>query len=80
MCGDVTAGETQPGEHDTLRGGYVINFTHPHPVRVVSQGRAQDSWGDSASRLGEMVQAVEESSHKRLDVDMDYVFTDGAGI
>jgi DMSO/TMAO reductase YedYZ molybdopterin-dependent catalytic subunit len=81
MCrATSTAGETQPGEHDTLRGGYVINFTHPHPVRVVSRGRAEDSWGDAASRLGEMNQAVEESSHKRLDVDMDYAFTDGAGI
>jgi DMSO/TMAO reductase YedYZ molybdopterin-dependent catalytic subunit len=81
MCrASSTAGDAQPTEHDDLRGGYMINFTRPHPVRVVSRGRAQDSWGDAVSRLDEMSQAAEELSHKRLDVDMDYAFTDGAGI
>jgi DMSO/TMAO reductase YedYZ molybdopterin-dependent catalytic subunit len=74
------AGETQPAEHDPLRGGYMINFVRPHPVRVISTGRAQDSWGDAVSRLDEMAHAAEELAHKRLDVEMDAGFTDGAGI
>ena len=73
-------GQSQPDSHDPLRGGYMINFTRPHAVHVVSEGRAQDSWGDATSRLDEMTRAVEELSHKRLDVDLDYGLTDGAGI
>jgi len=73
-------GESQPDSHDALRGGYMINFTRAHSVSIVPEGRAHDSWGDATSRLDEMTRAVEELSHKRLDVDMHYGLTDGAGI
>jgi DMSO/TMAO reductase YedYZ molybdopterin-dependent catalytic subunit len=81
MCRATSvSGQSQPGDHDPLRGGYMINFTRPHTVRVVSEGKAQESWGDASSRRDEMARAVEELSHKRLDIDMDYGLTDGAGI
>ena len=75
-----TASETQPAEHDSLRGGYMINFARPHPVRVIPSGRAQDSWGDTVSRLDDMALEAVELSRKRLDIDMDSEFTDGGGI
>ncbi|PYV87478.1 MAG: sulfite oxidase [Acidobacteria bacterium] len=75
-----TMGETQPADHDSLRGGYMINFFRPHPVRVIPSGRAQDSWGDRVSRLDEMVLEAEELSRKRLDIDLDSEFSDGGGI
>src|SRR5206468_10203653 len=35
LCRATSAsGDTQPAEHDPLRGGYVINFVNPHPVRI----------------------------------------------
>ncbi len=75
-----TTGETQPQEHDPLRGGYVINFIRPQTVRVLPAGRAQDSWGDRTSRMDEMVHVAEELFRKRLDIDLDSEFMDGGGI
>jgi len=81
MCRATSdSGQSQPDSHDALRGGYMINFTRPHSVSIVPEGRAHDSWGDATSRLAEMTRAGEELSHKRLDVEMHYGLTDGAGI
>ncbi|MEW5978597.1 MAG: sulfite oxidase [Acidobacteriota bacterium] len=74
------AGESQPTEHDPLRGGYMINFLRPHPVRVVTAGRAKESWGDPAARLGIMASQAQELARKRLDLEMDSEFIDGGGI
>ncbi|MCI0422281.1 MAG: sulfite oxidase [Acidobacteria bacterium] len=74
------AGETQPTEHDPLRGGYMINFLRPHPVRIVGAGKAAESWGDATAHLNVMAHQAEEFAHKRLDLEMDSEFTDGGGI
>jgi len=81
MCrATSTAGETQPAAHDPLRGGYMINYHQPHPVKIVSAGRANESWGDEHSRLDVMSHQARESAHKRLDIELNSEFTDGGGI
>lgn len=81
MCrATSTAGETQPASHDRLRGGYVINFVRPHPVRVGTAGRTQDLPGDTDSLLRGLQRQAEAWSEGRLDVEMDDGFADGGGI
>ncbi|HEY2932445.1 MAG TPA: sulfite oxidase [Acidobacteriota bacterium] len=74
------SGETQPAWHDKLRGGYMINFSRPHMVRVTAKGRAEDAPGDAATRLQDLTSQAQELSLKRLDVEMDIGFIDGGGI
>jgi len=74
------SGEVQPPWHDKLRGGYMINFSRPHPVRVMGTGRAEDVPGDAASRLQDLTSQAQELSLKRLDVEMEIGFIDGGGI
>lgn len=71
------SGETQPDEHDPLRGGYVINFVRPHPVRVVD-GPLPGA-GEPQSLLYDMAYHAEKWTHRRLDVEMEG-FADGGGI
>jgi DMSO/TMAO reductase YedYZ molybdopterin-dependent catalytic subunit len=81
MCRATSeAGDTQPTAHDPLRGGYVINFPRPHPVRIVAARRESETWSDAAALLYDMAQQAEELSHRRLDVEMEYEFADGGGI
>jgi DMSO/TMAO reductase YedYZ molybdopterin-dependent catalytic subunit len=81
LCRAVSkAGESQPLAHDPLRGGYVINFVRPHPVRVVGSGRAEDTWSDPASRSYTVARQAEEWSQQYLDLELDSEFTDGGGI
>ena len=62
MCRATSAaGESQPTQHDPLRGGYMINFLRAHRVRIVGAGRATESWGDAVVALGRDV-----SSGKRV--------------
>lgn len=81
MCRATSAaGDTQPEEHDPLRGGYMINFRRPHHVRIVGAGRATESWGDAVSRLDVLSHQAKEFAHKRLDIELHSEFTDGGGI
>ncbi len=81
MCRTTsTAGESQPATHDTLRGGYMINFVRAYPVKVVGTGRVVESWGDAISRSDVMSHQAEEFAHKRLDIELNSEFTDGGGI
>jgi hypothetical protein len=81
MCRATSAaGDSQPGEHDPLRGGYMINFLRPLHVTIVGAGRAAESWGDAVSRLDVMSHQAEAFAHKRLDIELHSEFTDGGGI
>lgn len=74
------AGDRQPEAHDPLRGGYVINFLRPHPVRIAAVGHVEETPGDTAALLYDMAIQAEELSRRRLDVELEATFTDGAGI
>lgn len=74
------AGDTQPEEHDPLRGGYVINFVRSYPVRVVAVGRAEEALGDAAALYNNMTVQAQRWAQRRLDVEMEYEFGDGGGI
>ena len=58
----------------------MINFLRPHRIKIVGAGRATESWGDAVSRLDVMSHQAEEFAHKRLDIELNSEFTDGAGI
>ena len=81
MCrATSTAGESQPTEHDPLRGGYMINFWRGHHVKIVGAGRVAESWGDADSRLDVMSHQAKDFVHKRLDIELNSEFIDGGGI
>jgi DMSO/TMAO reductase YedYZ molybdopterin-dependent catalytic subunit/glyoxylase-like metal-dependent hydrolase (beta-lactamase superfamily II)/rhodanese-related sulfurtransferase len=72
LCRATSAsGETQPAEHDPLRGGYMINFVRPHSVRIAATGRSREAGGDTASLLHDMAVQVEEMSRRRLDIEIE---------
>jgi DMSO/TMAO reductase YedYZ molybdopterin-dependent catalytic subunit len=74
------AGDRQPEDHDALRGGYVINFLRPHPARIAVAGHVEETHADAATLLYDMAIQAEELAHRRLDVEMEDEFADGAGI
>jgi hypothetical protein len=81
MCrATSTSGESQPAKHDTLRGGYMINFVRAQHVKVVGDGRITESWGDADSRLDVMSHQAKDFAHKRLDIELNSEFSDGGGI
>jgi DMSO/TMAO reductase YedYZ molybdopterin-dependent catalytic subunit len=81
MCrATSTSGESQPANHDTLRGGYMINFIRAQHVTVIGTGRIAESWGDAVSRLDVLSDQAKDFAHKRLDIDLNSEFTDGGGI
>jgi DMSO/TMAO reductase YedYZ molybdopterin-dependent catalytic subunit len=71
-------GEVQPMDHDTLRGGYVITFCRPIPVRVDAGRRSYDNLGDLATLQREMANVAEQRAS--LPLDADIAFMSGAGI
>src|SRR5262249_41108119 len=71
-------GQTQPAEHDTLNGGYLI---HPSPPAVVRVGAARAEPPPRAHArllLYRMNAYAEENARFPLDVEM--VFAEGEGI
>jgi DMSO/TMAO reductase YedYZ molybdopterin-dependent catalytic subunit/glyoxylase-like metal-dependent hydrolase (beta-lactamase superfamily II)/rhodanese-related sulfurtransferase len=75
LCRATSAsGETQPAEHDPLRGGYLINFVRPHAVRIAAAGRSREARGDTASLLRDMTVQAEEMSRRRLDLEIEADF------
>ncbi len=73
-------GETQPLEHDVLRGGYMINFARPRHVRVGAQpapARAE-AYRDIAALVYDMNAFAEANAAAPLDVYSEFV--EGGGI
>jgi hypothetical protein len=71
-------GSVQPMDHDADRGGYLINFSRPIPVRVDAGRLSQDFVGDIAKLQREMAAVARERSLRPLDAEIE--FTSGAGI
>lgn len=71
-------GRIQPIKHDKLRGGYLINYSRPTPVRVDPARRSHALPGDAAALSQVMSDVAEERARMRLDVEYDFTF--GAGI
>lgn len=79
LCRAVSSGgQVQPVHHDPLRGGYLITFSRPTPVRVDPSRRSHDLLGDSAALRRDMQAVAEERAGHPLDVEMEFVH--GAGI
>jgi DMSO/TMAO reductase YedYZ molybdopterin-dependent catalytic subunit len=76
----TVSGRTQPVEHDSLRGGYAINFVRSRQVRVESHALpAQvEHYTDLAAVLYDMNAFAEANAATPLDVHFDYA--DGGGI
>ncbi len=72
------SGQTQPLEHDSLNGGYLIHHSRPVPVRVEGARRSQAHHADADTLLYDMNAYAEENSRVRLDVEME--FSGGEGI
>jgi hypothetical protein len=71
-------GHVQPMQHDADRGGYLINFSRPIPVRVDPSRLSQDFVGDVAKLQREMAAVARERSRWPLDAEIE--FMSGAGI
>jgi DMSO/TMAO reductase YedYZ molybdopterin-dependent catalytic subunit len=71
-------GQVQPMDHDSDRGGYLINFSRPIPVRLDAGRVSQDFVGDIAKLQREMTALARERSSRPLDAEIE--FTSGAGI
>ena len=65
-------------DHDTLRGGYLINFCRPIPVSVDAGRRSYDNLGDLAKLQREMASIAQQRASQPLDADIE--FMSGAGI
>jgi DMSO/TMAO reductase YedYZ molybdopterin-dependent catalytic subunit len=72
------AGQVQPMHHDYDRGGYLINFSRPIPVRVDPGRLSQDFVGDVAKLQRDMAAVARERSSRPLDAEIE--FMSGAGI
>ena len=72
------SGEVQPTQHESLRGGYLINFSRPTRVRVDPRQRSEDVAGDWNVLQAEMASVARQRSELPLDADID--LTAGAGI
>ena len=71
-------GQVQPMDHDADRGGYLINFSRPIPVRVDAGRMSQDFVGDIAKLQRDMAAIARERSTRPLDAEIE--FMSGAGI
>ncbi len=71
-------GEVQPMDHDANRGGYLINFSRPIPVRVDAGRLSRDFVGDVARLQRDMAAIARERSSQPLDAEIE--FMSGAGI
>jgi DMSO/TMAO reductase YedYZ molybdopterin-dependent catalytic subunit len=71
-------GHVQPMHHDADRGGYLITFSRPIPVRVDAGRLSQDFVGDVAKLQREMAAVARERSRQPLDAEIE--FMSGAGI
>jgi DMSO/TMAO reductase YedYZ molybdopterin-dependent catalytic subunit len=71
-------GEVQPMDHDTLRGGYLINFCRPIPITVDAGRRSYDNLGDVATLQREMASIAQQRASQPLDADIELM--SGAGI
>lgn len=72
------SGEVQPMDHDTCRGGYLITFCRPIPVRVDAGRRSYDNLGDVATLQREMASVARDRAGRPLDAEIE--FMSGAGI
>jgi DMSO/TMAO reductase YedYZ molybdopterin-dependent catalytic subunit len=73
-----TSGRTQPVEHDTLLGGYMIHHPRAIPVRVAPGPRVHATPAELPDLLYDMNAYAEENMSRPLDVEME--FTGGEGI
>jgi DMSO/TMAO reductase YedYZ molybdopterin-dependent catalytic subunit len=71
-------GHVQPMDHDYDRGGYLINFSRPIPVRIDANQLSKDFVGDVAKLQREMAAVARERSRWPLDAEIE--FMSGAGI
>lgn len=72
------SGEVQPTQHESERGGYLINFSRPTRVRVDEDQRRADVVGDWNVLETEMANVARERAELPLDADIDLI--GGAGI
>ncbi|HVA48639.1 MAG TPA: sulfite oxidase [Pirellulales bacterium] len=72
------SGETQPADHDPLRGGYLITFSRPVTVHVEAAVGAEEQATDWQTLLYDMNAFAERNARRPLDVDLEC--TAGAGI
>jgi DMSO/TMAO reductase YedYZ molybdopterin-dependent catalytic subunit len=72
------SGEVQPMDHDTLRGGYLITFCRPIPVRVDAGRRSYDNLGDVSTLQREVANVARLRASLPLDAEIELV--SGAGI
>lgn len=71
-------GEIQPPEHDSLNGGYMINFSRPIELLVSTAEPIHALPGDSDTLLYDMNAFAVANAQLPLDVNMEY--SHGAGI
>jgi DMSO/TMAO reductase YedYZ molybdopterin-dependent catalytic subunit len=71
-------GEVQPMQHDTDRGGYLINFSRPIHISVDASRQSRDLIGDTTSLQKEMATIARERAGQPLDAGIE--FMSGAGI
>ena len=73
----TASGATQPSEHDSLNGGYLINFSPPITIEVTAGDTAIPL--EAAQTLLYDMNAFAESNAD-LPLDLDLEFSEGAGI
>lgn len=74
----TASGQTQPAEHNSLNGGYLIHHHRPHEVRVEATRRVQDTRSSADLLQYDMNVYAEENQRFPLDVEMQ--FSGGEGI
>jgi DMSO/TMAO reductase YedYZ molybdopterin-dependent catalytic subunit len=74
----TASGQTQPADHDSLNGGYLIHHHRPRALRVEATRRVQDSYADADLLQYDMNAFAEENYRLPLDVEMQ--FSGGEGI
>jgi DMSO/TMAO reductase YedYZ molybdopterin-dependent catalytic subunit len=74
-----TRGQVQPMGHDTLNGGYLVNFSRPTPVDV-KPARVEDDLSDPSSWQYDLRAFSQQNASVPLDVMMEMDLTAGAGI
>jgi DMSO/TMAO reductase YedYZ molybdopterin-dependent catalytic subunit len=73
-----TSGRTQPTEHDTLHGGYLIHHSRPIEVRIETAAvTAAARGGDVDSLLWDMNAYAEEQARMPLDVYLEFSLGEG---
>ena len=74
----TAGGQTQPADHDSLNGGYLIHHHRPREVRVEATRLVQDSRSNADLLQYDMNAYAEENLRFPLDVEMQ--FSGGEGI